>query len=97
MKKIEKQQLLENFNIYDVLDEYSLNDDIFEFDENDKGYILKKIINEELNETERRIILTYAEFGDLRNTAKIFKVSTSTIRNEIVKIRYKIYRILLNK
>lgn len=97
MKKIEKQQLLENFNIYDVLDEYSPSDDIFEFDENDKGYILKKIINEQLNETERRIILTYAEIGDLRNTAKIFKVSTSTIRNEIVKIRYKIYRILLNK
>jgi len=93
MKKQKKEEILNEFNIYDVIEEYAVDNSIFRED-SEEFHFLKKIINEELTETERRIILTYAEIGDLRNTAKIFKVSTSTIRNEIVKIRTKIINLL---
>ena len=93
MKKQKKTDKLKSFNIYDVLDEYKPSDDIF--CEDDITIIkIKKIIQNDLNETERRIILSYAEIGNIRDTAKLFKVSPSTIWNQIKQIKIKIIKLI---
>lgn len=93
MKKQKKTDKLKSFNIYDVLDEYKPSDDIF--CEDDITIIkIKKIIQNDLNETERRIILSYAEIGNIRDTAKLFKVSPSTIWNKIKQIKIKIIKLI---
>lgn len=75
--------------IYDIEEEYMPSNDIF--CEDDILYSnIKKIIQSELSEPERRIILVYAELGNIRDTAKIFKVSPSTIWNKIKDIKLKI-------
>lgn len=85
MKKFE----ISEFNIYDVLSEYEPNDDIFDSDEI-KIKSIKKIIFNSLDETERRIILSYAEIGNSRDCAKLFKVSPTTIYLKIKDIQNKI-------
>lgn len=79
------------FNIYVIEDEYKPSNDIFSEDNilYDK---LKRIIYSDLNETERRIILSYTEIGNIRETAKLFKVSPTTIYNQIKQIRIKIIK-----
>lgn len=75
--------------IYDIEEEYMPSNDIF--CEDDILYSnIKKIIQSDLSEPERRIILVYAELGNVRDTAKIFKVSPSTIWNKIKDIKLKI-------
>lgn len=75
--------------IYDIEEEYMPSNDIF--CEDDILYSnIKKIIQSDLSEPERRIILVYAEIGNIRDTAKIFKVSPSTIWNKIKDIKLKI-------
>lgn len=79
--------------IYALEDEYKPSDDIFS--EDDILYSnLKKIICNDLNETERRIILSYAEIGNIRDTAKLFRVSPTTIWNQIKNIRIKIIKLI---
>lgn len=79
--------------IYQIENEYKPSDDIF--CEDDILYAkLKKIIYNELDETERRIILAYAGLGNLRDTAKLFKVSTTTIWTKIRDIKIKIIKLL---
>lgn len=93
MKNKKKPDKLKSFNIYEVLDKYKPSDDIF--CEDDITIIkMKKIIQNDLNETERRIILSYAELGNIRDTAKLFKVSPSTIWNQIKQIKIKIIKLL---
>ena len=79
------------FNIYVIEDEYKPSNDIFNDDDIlfDK---LKRIIYNDLNETERRIILSYTEIGNIRETAKLFKVSPTTIWNQIKQIKIKIIK-----
>lgn len=79
-----------DFNIYEVMDEYAPDYSIFDEDSDDIRRI-KRIIFNELTETERRIILSYAQLSNIRDTAKLFQVSSTTIYTEIKKIRNKIY------
>jgi len=79
----------EEFNIYELEDLYRPSDDIFNEDSNLYSR-LKKVIFKDLDETERRIILCYAHIGNLRDTAKVFKVSTSTICGYVTRIKNKI-------
>lgn len=89
-----KQKKTNNeFNIYSLIEEYRPSDDVFS--EDDVVYDkVKRIIFNELNETERRIIISYAEIGNIRDTAKLFKVSPTTIWNQIKAIRIKIIKSL---
>ncbi len=90
MKK-QKENKLSGFNIYEVEDEYRVSDDIF--CEDDILYSnIKKIIQSDLSEPERRIILSYAELGNIRDCAKLFKVSPTTIWNKIKEIKIKIIK-----
>lgn len=77
--------------IYNVEADYAPSSDIF-CDDSEQVARLKKIICNNLDETERRIILAYTEIGNLRDTAKLFKVSTTTIYKEIKKIKEKIVK-----
>ena len=90
MKK-QKENKLKGFNIYAVEDEYAPSDDIFNEDDITISKI-KKIIQNELSEPERRIILAYAELGNIRDCAKLFKVSPTTIWNKIKEIKIKIIK-----
>ena len=82
---------MNNFNIYEVEKEYEIDKSIFS-DEDEKITKLKKIINS-IDETEKRIILSYAELGNIRDTAKLFKVSPTTIWIKIKEIRNKVIKI----
>lgn len=90
MKK-PKENKLKGFNIYAVEDEYAPNYSIFNEDDITIDRI-KKIIYNILDEPERRIILAYAEIGNLRDTARLFRVSPTTIWNKIREIRIKIIK-----
>ena len=79
-----------DYNIYEVMDEYAPDYSIFDED-SDEVRRIKRIIFNELSETERRIILSYAQLGNIRETAKLFQVSSTTIYTEIKRIRNKIY------
>lgn len=97
MRNLEKNQIIlkmkriksEMTDIYSLEDMYRPSDDIFNDDDfqYDK---LKRIIFYKLDDTERRIILCYAHIGNIRDTAKIFHVSTSTLWGYIYKIKKKI-------
>lgn len=80
----------DDFDIYEVMDEYAPDYSVFDNDSDDIRKI-KRIIFNELSETERRILLSYAQLGNLRDTAKLFQVSSTTIYTEIKRIRNKIY------
>lgn len=84
-----KRYDIESFNIYGVLDEYSPADDVLSEDDI-SVHRIKKIVYNRLNETDRRILLAYAEIGNVRDTAKLFKVSPTTIWIRIQEIRNKI-------
>lgn len=96
MKTIKQRYEEAEMNIYQILDEYKPNDSIFDEDE-DKIRKLKKIIYNKLDETERRIILEYAEIGNSRDCAKLFKVSPTTIYLRIKEIQNKIKSYLENE
>jgi len=85
-----EQNDFSNFNIYEVMEEYAPDYSIFDED-SDEIRRIKRVIFNELSETERRIILSYAQLGNIRDTAKLFKVSSTTIYTEIKRIRNKIY------
>lgn len=96
MKTIKQRYEEAEMNIYQILDEYKPNDSIFDEDE-EKIRKLKKIIYNNLDETERRIILEYAEIGNSRDCAKLFKVSPTTIYLRIKEIQNKIKSYLENE
>ena len=79
-----------DFNIYEVIEEYSPDYTVFD-DDSDEIRKLKRIVFHKLTETERRIILAYSEIGNIRDTARLFKVSSTTIYKQIKMIRKKIY------
>lgn len=89
MKNIKEKYENELNSIYDILDMYRPNDSIFDEDDEDIKK-LKKIIYNKLDETDRRIILEYAEIGNTRDCAKLFKVSHTTIYLKIKEIQNKI-------
>lgn len=77
---------IEDVNIYYILDEYRPDDNIFSL-ENENINKIKHIIYDILNETDRRIILLYAELGNIRDVAKILKVSSGTAFLQIKRIQ----------
>lgn len=86
MKRLNEDK---NFNIYDLEDTYKFDKSIF----NEDDELIRKIkyvITNKLSETERRIILVYSHIGNIRETARVFKVSPTTIWNQINNIRKKI-------
>lgn len=90
MKK-PKENKLKCFNIYAVEDEYKPSNDIFNEDDIIIDRI-KKVIYNTLDEPDRRIILAYTELGNIRDCAKLFKVSPTTIWNKIKAIKIKIIK-----
>lgn len=82
-----------DFNIYETIDEYRPDLNIFS-NEDETILKIKKIIYYRLNETDRRIILTYTQLGNIRDTAKLFKVSPTTIWSKIKKIQIDIKTLL---
>lgn len=72
--------------IYDIEEEYKPNTSIFDNDEEEVKKI-KYIIFNKLSETDKRIILSYSELGNIRETSKLFKVSPTTIWNRIKEIK----------
>lgn len=77
----------EKVNIKEIFEEYSPSEDIFT---EDSTIELKRAIFEVLNETERRLILVYAELGNMRDTAAQFCCSPSLICKYVKDIREKI-------
>lgn len=84
-----KKYDMELFNIYDVESDYAPVDDVLSEDDI-IVQLSKKIVYTRLDETDRRIILAYAEIGNIRDTARLFKVSPTTIWIRIQEIRKKI-------
>lgn len=80
---------MDSFNIYDVESDYAPVDDVLSEDDI-IVQLSKKIVYTRLDETDRRIILAYAEIGNIRDTARLFKVSPTTIWIRIQEIRRKI-------
>lgn len=89
MRNIKEEYEKAETNIYEILEEYKPNDSIFDEDEENIRRI-KKIIYNSLDETDRRIILEYAEIGNSRDCAALFKVSPTTIYLRIKEIQKKI-------
>lgn len=87
--KIRERYEKAELSIYGILDEYQPNDSIFD-DDDEIIKKIKKIIYTKLDETDRRIILEYAEIGNSRDCAKLFKVSPTTIYLRIKEIQNKI-------
>lgn len=84
-----KKTKINDFNIYEILEEYKPNDSIF--DEDDLHVKrLKSIIYNDLDETERRIILVYAELESTRQCKEVFGVGHTTIFLKIKEIQNKI-------
>lgn len=76
----------EELNIYELEDLYRPSDDVF-CDDSNLYYKIKYILFNVLSETDRRIIICYAHTGSLRETAKLFNVSTSTIFGYVHRIK----------
>lgn len=71
-----------------VESEYQPHFDIFT-EEDNKTYQLKRIINE-LNDTDRRIMLMYTELQSQRKLGEALGVSTSTANILVKRIREEI-------
>lgn len=83
-----------SFNeLSDILEQYRPDNGIFS-EENEYINKIKNIVEYRLSEPERRILIMYAELGNLRDVAKQFNVSSTTILKIIHKIRNKIYSCL---
>lgn len=65
-------------------------------EEDNRTYQLKRIIFEELDIIERRILLLYAEHGSLRKVGEILGVSTSKTYQMVRDIRDKVKNIYAN-
>lgn len=81
-----RKKKTEDIDIKELMLEYAENNDIFT-DEDDKITKVKKILWHRLNETDRRIMMIYAETASLRTTAKIIGVSVCTIHHKIHQIQ----------
>lgn len=84
-------------NFKHIEDEYLYNnctkeefDEYYKYDAVDFSDDIKKIIIHYLDPVETRIILIYAEFGNMRETAKTLGVSLGTIYKKIKIIQNKI-------
>lgn len=70
----------------DIFEEYAENTDIFS-KESDKLRRIKNILWNKLDNTDRTILLLYCETGNLRDAARLLKVSASTLCIKMKHIR----------
>lgn len=82
-------KVLKPLNIKDIEEEYAPEFDIFT-EEGNLTYQIKKIIFEDLDIVERRIILLYAEKKSMREVGKQLGISTSKTHQIITDIRNKV-------
>lgn len=85
------RQLLEENKklISHIEDDYKPQYDVFTEDDADMTR-LKEIIYSELNDIERRVFILYTELGSVCETARLLKISPSSITVYLKKIRKKI-------
>ena len=82
-------------NMKRILEEYLPDDDLFSV-EDERMNALKHIIYEKLSETDKRVILLYAELGSQREVGRKLGVSASTVNILIKRIRNEILKHLDN-
>ncbi len=80
-------------NMTRILQEYLPDDSLFT-EEDERMLRLKHIIYDCLSETDKRVILLYAELGSQRDVGEKLGVSASTVNILIRKIRQKILELL---
>lgn len=74
-----------------ILEEYLPDDGLFSA-EDERMNALKHIIYEKLSETDKRVILLYAELGSQREVGRKLGVSASTVNILIKRIRNEILK-----
>lgn len=78
-------------SIADFAADYAPNPSVFRKDDA-RTHRLKEIIAGELSETDRRVILLYAETGSVRETARLLGVSKSTMALRVKQIKEDIIK-----
>lgn len=76
-----------------ILQQYLPDDDMFS-EEDVRLNRIKHIIYEKLSETDKRVLLLYAELGSQRKVGEKLGVSASTVNILIKKIRKQIFDLL---
>lgn len=76
-----------------ILQQYLPDDDMFS-EEDIRLNRIKHIIYEKLSETDKRVLLLYAELGSQRKVGEKLGVSASTVNILIKKIRKQIFDLL---
>lgn len=79
-----------------ILEDYLPDDDIMS-EEDFRVNALKHIIYERLSETDKRVILLYAELGSQREVGRKLGVSASTVNILIKRIREDILKYFKNQ
>lgn len=74
-----------------IKDDYSFKGDIMDQDDI-RVARLKKIMNTELSEVERTILILYAEMQSFRKLGEVMGCSHQTMRNEVQRIKQKIMK-----
>lgn len=94
MTKIKRKtkDISKSFDIYELLLKYAPDQDLFS-DEDRSTALLKDIIFHKLDETERRIIILYAELASLRKVAKVLGMSVCPIQKYISRLNKKITKL----
>lgn len=82
-------------NMKRILEDYLPDDDIMS-EEDFRVNALKHIIYERLSETDKRVILLYAELGSQREVGRKLGVSASTVNILIKRIREDILKYFKN-
>ena len=77
------------YNIRYLEEEYLSTDDTI-WCEDEKLNAIKHKIMDRLNDTEKRLLLLYAEIGSQRKVAELLRVSPATINRIIKDIREKL-------
>ena len=83
------KQQNDKIDIVDIIETYKPDNSLFSNEESDVNFA-KNVIYSKLNEADRRIFLLYVELGNIRATAEVLKVSTSTVYYKIKEIKKKI-------
>ncbi len=83
-------------NMKRILEDYLPDDDIMS-EEEFRVNAIKHIIYDKLSETDKRVILLYAELGSQREVGRKLGVSASTVNILIKRIREDILKYFKNQ
>ena len=83
-------------NMKRILEDYLPDDDIMS-EEEYRVNAIKHIIYDKLSETDKRVILLYAELGSQREVGRKLGVSASTVNILIKRIREDILKYFKNQ